>query len=51
MGLEGVYARDDIADALRAKLCTGVEQLRAAGPLDWHPGSKMRDLVHPSLYP
>jgi hypothetical protein len=53
MGLEGVYARDDIDDALRAKLCTGVEQLQAAGPPDWHPGSneQMRDLVHPSLYP
>jgi hypothetical protein len=34
MGLEGVYARDDIDDALRAKLYTGVEQLRAVGPLD-----------------
>ena len=53
MGLEGVYARDDIDDALRAKLCIGVEQLRAAGPPDWHPWSngQMLDLVHPSLYP
>ena len=56
MGLEGVYARDDIGDALHAKLCSGVERLRQhlhceTAP-DWHPGSneQMLDLVHPSLF-
>jgi hypothetical protein len=49
MGLE---ARDDIGDTLHAKLCTGVEWLRAAGPPDWHPESnEMLDLVHLSLFP
>ena len=53
MGIEGVYARDDISGALHAKLCAGVERLRAAGPPDWHPGSneQVLDLVHPSLFP
>jgi hypothetical protein len=53
MGIEGVYARDDISGDLHDKLCAGVERLRAAGPLDWHPGSneQVLDLVHPSLFP
>jgi hypothetical protein len=53
MGLEGVYARDDIDDALHAKLCSGAERLRAAGPPDWHPESneQVLDLLHPSLFP
>jgi hypothetical protein len=57
MGLEGVYARDDIGDTLHTKLCTGVEHLRQhlqceTAP-DWHPGSneQMLNLVHPSLFP
>ena len=57
MGLEGVYARDDIGNTLHTKLCTCVERLRQhlqceTAP-DWHPGSneQMLDLVHPSLFP
>ncbi|KAL3774384.1 hypothetical protein ACHAW5_007944 [Stephanodiscus triporus] len=53
MGIEGVYARDDISGDLHDKLCAGVERLQAAGPLDWHPGSneQVLNLVHPSLFP
>lgn len=51
---DGVAFADGIADAaLVARLRKDVQQLIDKEPVDYHPGSgtRVRDLVHPSLYP
>ncbi len=51
---DGVAFADDAVDpALVARLREHVQRLADAEPVDFHPGSgtRVRDLVHPSLYP
>jgi hypothetical protein len=51
---DGVAYGDGLVDpALIARLRAGVQRLCDAEPVDYHPGSgtRVRDLVHPSLYP
>ncbi len=47
------YADGLVEPALRERLRADVRRLLAEEPADYHPGSgtKVRDLVHPSLYP
>lgn len=47
------YADKLVGAALRGRLLKGVEQLAKKEAVDYHPGSgtRVRDLVHPSLYP
>lgn len=47
------YADDAVDDALRDRLRREVGRLADGEPVDHHPGSgtRVRDLVHPSLYP
>lgn len=51
---DGVAYADGLVDpALRDRLRADVQRLIDSEPVDYHPGSgtKVRDLVHPSLYP
>lgn len=51
---DGVAFADGLVDpALIARLRSGVGRLIQEEPVDYHPGSgtRVRDLVHPSLYP
>lgn len=53
-GPDGVAFADGIVDgALASRLRADVQRLIELEPVDYHPGSgtKVRDLVHPSLYP
>lgn len=47
------YADGAVAPSLRATLVAEIDALASNEPVDYHPGSgtKVRDLVHPSLYP
>jgi hypothetical protein len=48
-----VYQDDCIPEDLRNRLRAHVQRLIELEPVDYHPGSgtRVRDLVHPSLYP
>jgi predicted DNA-binding WGR domain protein len=51
---DGVAFGDNVVpQALQESLRLGFDKLLAEGPPDFHPGSgtRVRDLVHPSLYP
>jgi hypothetical protein len=51
---DGVAFADGIVDgALTSRLRADVQRLLEVEPVDYHPGSgtRVRDLVHPSLYP
>lgn len=51
---DGVAFADGVVDpALITRLRAGVQRLISEEPVDYHPGSgtRVRDLVHPSLYP
>ena len=47
------YSDDQVDRALVDRLRAGVQRLIDEEPVDYHPGSgtRVRDLVHPSLYP
>lgn len=47
------YSDTFVPPALQASLQKNFDKLAKAEPIDYHPGSgtKVRDLVHPSLYP
>lgn len=51
--VDNVYEADDLINSkLRGRLLNCIQELEEQTPKDWHPdsGSKILDLVHPSLY-